>query len=47
MTDKILFFTDLWFYNFGTAKFLQNNLDCEMYAIIDVEDKAKKFFESD
>lgn len=45
MTDKILFFTDLWFHNFGVANYLQKNSDSEIYAIIDVEDRAKQFFQ--
>jgi len=46
MPDKILFFTDLWFYNFAVAKFLQNHNNYEMYAILDVEDKARNFFDT-
>lgn len=44
MTDKILFFIDLWFTHFGIAKSLHEKHDCELYAIIDCDDKAKKFF---
>lgn len=45
MKDKILFFTDLWFINFGMAKSLQDKYDAELYAIIDVDEKARTFFE--
>jgi hypothetical protein len=45
MNKKILFFTDSWFLNFGVAKFFQNKQDYELFAIIDVEEKAKKFFQ--
>ena len=44
--DKILFFTDSWFLNFGVAKLLQEKYDCDLYAIINLEDKAKKFFQN-
>jgi len=43
--NKILFFTDGWFFNFGIAKQLQNYNDLKLYAIFDVDDKAKKFFQ--
>ena len=46
MKNKILFFTDGWFLNYGIAKFLQENSDHELYAIIDVADKAKIFFQN-
>jgi len=46
MRNKILFFTDGWFLNFGIAKFFQENHNHELYAIIDVADKAKKFFQN-
>jgi len=45
MNDKILFFIDLWFLHFGIAKFLKEKWSGEFYAILDVEDKARKFFE--
>ena len=46
MTNRILFFTDTWFFNFCTAVYLQKKYDGEFFAIIDVDDKARKFFES-
>ena len=45
MKDKILFFIDSWFLNFGMAELLQKRTDMDFYAIIDFEDKAKKFFQ--
>jgi len=45
MRDKILFLTDMWFFNFATAKFLQKKYDADFYTIIDVNPKARKFFE--
>ena len=34
----------MWFFHFALACKLQKKIDGELYAIIDVEDKAKKFF---
>lgn len=45
MKEKILFFTDGWFLNFGTAKHLQEKIDYEFFAIMDFADKSRKFFE--
>lgn len=45
MNKKILFFTDGWFLNFGIAKYLQDEDDFDFYAIINIEEKAKKFFQ--
>ena len=45
MKDKILFFVDGWFFHYGIARDLQNKYDCDIFAIIDVEDKTKQFFE--
>ncbi len=45
MKDKILFWIDIEFIYFGIAKFLYEKYDCDMYSIIDVNEKAKKFFE--
>lgn len=46
MRKKILFFTDGWFLNFAVAKFFQDNNDYDLFAIIDVEEKAKHFFQT-
>ena len=43
---KILFWLDLFTLHFGTAYFLQKHLDCELYAIIDVTDRPKPFFQN-
>jgi len=45
MNDKIVVFIDLWFLHFGISKFLKEKWDGEIYAILDVEEKARKFFE--
>ena len=44
MNKKILFLIDNWFIHFGIAKHLQSH-DFDLYAIIDTDNKAKKFFE--
>jgi len=46
MKDKILFLTDGWFFNFGVAYYLQKLKDYEFYAIFDVDDKARNFYEN-
>ena len=46
MKDKILFLTDLWFFNFGMAKFLQEKYDADFFVIYDLDDKARKFFKN-
>ena len=46
MNKKILFFTDGWFINFGVAKYFHENNDFDLYALFDVDDKAKKFFKN-
>jgi hypothetical protein len=45
MKDKILFWVDIEFVYFGIAKNILENYDCDAYAIIDVNKKAKKFFD--
>jgi len=45
MKQKILFFLDLFTLHFGLANYLQNNLDCEIFALIDTTNKPKKFFQ--
>ena len=47
MTEKkkLLFWIDFGFLHFGIANYLQKKTDAEFYAIIDINDKAKKFFE--
>jgi hypothetical protein len=46
MKEKILFFTDGWFLNFGLAKYLQKKYDADLFAIFNFEDKAKEFFQN-
>lgn len=45
MRDKIIFWQDGNFINFGIAKLLQEKYDCDMYAIINITDKPKRFFQ--
>lgn len=46
MPEKILFLLDLWFFHYGIAKSLQESeKEFEMYAIIDIGEKAQKFFD--
>ncbi len=45
MTDKIIFWIDPNLVYFGIAKYLQEQYNCESYAIIDVPSKQKNFFE--
>jgi hypothetical protein len=44
--EKILFYLNSNFVNFGIAKFLQEKYDCEIYAIIDCNSNLKKFFQN-
>jgi len=44
MTDRILFYLDIDLIHFGIAKYLSDKIDCELYAIVDINAKAKKFF---
>jgi hypothetical protein len=43
--ERILFWIDIEFVYFGIAKSFNENYDCDIYAIIDVNEKAKHFFE--
>ena len=43
---KILFWLDADFTHFVLAYFLQKRYDCELYAIVDITNKPKKFFET-
>ena len=45
MTDKIIFWLDAFLLNFGLAYNLQKKHDCELYSIIDITNRTKKFFE--
>ena len=46
MTDKIIFWLNAYMLFFGLAQKLQNKHDCELYAIIDITNRTKKFFEN-
>ncbi len=46
MPKKILFFIDASFSSFAVAYFLSKKYDCELYALVDITNKPKKFFES-
>ncbi len=45
MKPRLIFWIDSNFYYFGLAKSLQETLDCELYSVIEITDKPKKFFE--
>ena len=44
MNDKIIFWLDGDLTTFGVAKYLQEKLDADLFTIIDIPDKPKKFF---
>jgi hypothetical protein len=46
MSDKILFWLDADLTHFGIANSLQKKYDCELFAIIDITNKPKRFFET-
>ena len=46
MTKKILFWFNADFTNFAISYYLQNKSDYEFYAIVDITNKPKKFFET-
>jgi len=43
---KILMYLDGWFLHFAIAEHLKRNPEYELSAIIDTDDKAKKFFQT-
>lgn len=45
MKDKILFWLGSEFTHFSLAYYLQKMYDCDLFAIIDITDKPKKFFQ--
>jgi hypothetical protein len=45
MSDKILFWMSRELVHFGIAKYLQDKYDFEGYAIIEIKNNPKKFFE--
>ena len=46
MTKKVLFYINANFTHFAIAYFLQKKYDCDLYAIVDITNKPKKFFET-
>jgi len=45
MKQKILWWQGRELIHFGIAKYFQEKYDCNNYAIIEIRDKPKKFFE--
>ena len=45
MTDKIIFWLNANMLFFGLAAKLQKEYDCKLYAVIDITNRTKKFFE--
>ncbi len=45
MKDKILVWINQDLIHYGLCKSLQEKFDCELYAIYDIADKPKKYFE--
>ena len=46
MKPKLLFWIDTDKIHFFLAKYIQDNLDCEMYSIFEITDKPKIFFQN-
>ena len=46
MKSKLLFWHDASVVHYAIAKYIQDNFDCELFAIFDVADKPRKFFEN-
>ena len=46
MKDKILFLLDMEWIHFGIAKSLQHNYDCDLYAIVDIDNAGKFFYQN-
>ena len=44
MNDKLLFWIDQTLVDYGTAKSIQEKYPCDLFAIIDVTDRTKSFF---
>src|SRR3989344_5166082 len=45
MSDKILFWLTTSLTNFGIAKFIKEKHECEIFAIADIVDRQKSFYE--
>lgn len=46
MTDKIIFWLNSFLLPFGISSILQNKHDCKLYAIIDITNRTRSFFEN-
>lgn len=46
MKDKILVWVDGDMFNFGMAKYIQDNYDCELFSIVDISGKARAYFQN-
>jgi len=46
MKYKLLFWIDPGYVHYALAKFIQNNLDCDLFAIFEITDKPKHFFQN-
>ena len=46
MKPKLLFWIDSYKLHFILAKYIQDNLDCEMYSIFEITEKPKIFFQN-
>lgn len=46
MTQKIIYYQNLFLLHFAISEFMERNFDCEQYALIDTTNRPKKFFQS-
>ena len=46
MRPKIIFWIDASQIHFCIAKYIQDNLDCEMYSIFEITEKPKQFYQN-
>ena len=46
MKPKLMFWIDQGLLHFGLSKFIQENLDCELYSIFEVTENVKKFYKN-
>jgi len=46
MSKKFLFYIDNWFFHFGIARNLRQKINDEFFAIVDADNKSRKFFET-
>jgi len=46
MKEKILLYIDGWFLHFAIGTHLQKKLNCDLFGAIDIDVKAKQFFQS-